>query len=153
MSSLLNLLQDEKKLVKLFLECLRNEQAALVAAEVERLGILGQQKLGLIDKLNDIESRRLSLIGHHNPLDKSAMHDWFAAHPEDSAAEAIWSEILSLARDARRLHQMNGELIRMHLEKTQEAIAVLTLRQKEVGLYGSDGQASSASGSRLVDSA
>ena len=127
MNSLLHLLQDEKQQVGLFLDCLRNEQAALVAAQIEELVTLSQAKLSLVDRLNDIESRRLSLIGHQNAGDKSAMSNWFATHPEDAAAKTVWADILELAREARGLHQMNGELIRMHLENTQEAIAILLM--------------------------
>lgn len=153
MSLLSSLLQEEKQQVALFLGVLREEQATLAAARVEQLAALGHRKLALTESLNALEARRTDFIGQAQGEDKLAMTRWFDEHPEEHDAKACWLDILALAQEAKRLHFMNGELIRLQLEKTQEAIAILTLRQKEVGLYGSDGQTSNQSGSRLVDSA
>ncbi len=153
MTPLFLLLKDEKQSIMLFLNCLQREQAALVAAQVEQLGSINQEKLGLIERLNDIELRRLQMTGRSSAGDNGSMDEWFGAHPEEADAARIWPEILKLAREARKIHHTNGEFIQMHLDKTRETIAVLTHRQKEIGLYGSDGQASNQGGSRLVDSA
>jgi flagellar biosynthesis protein FlgN len=149
MTALERLLTEEKDLVVRFLDTLRKEQAALVEADVGTLQPLSDRKLGLIDQLNRVEASRIALISL--PPGKDSMLQWLTQHPEESGVRALWLKIISLARVARQMHQMNGELIAMHLAKTNEALSVLIQKQKDVALYSSDGQSSTGTGSRIVD--
>lgn len=149
MSALEKLLTEEKDLVVHFLDVLRKEQAALVEADAGILQMLGDKKLGLIDRLNQVEAGRIALITL--PPGKDSMLHWLTQHPEESGARALWLKIISLARVARQMHQMNGELIAMHLAKTNEALSVLIQKQKDIALYSSDGQSFTGTGSRIVD--
>lgn len=154
MSELQQLLEAEKGLVTRFLGLLREEQSALVEGLAETLSVLNQTKLELIDTLNTAEAARGAFIAASSTGNgKAEMKAWLLRHPAEKSARLLWEEILDLAREARQLHEMNGELIAMHLSKTSEAIDILTQRQKEAALYGSNGQAASGTGSRIVDSA
>lgn len=149
MSDLENLLAKEKELVVRFLDALRQEQAALVEGNAEALKPIGETKLHLVGELNGIEAERATLL----PLtaEKGGMMQWLKQHPNESNARNLWLKIMSLSRVARQMHEMNGELITLHLAKTNEALAILTQRQRDVALYGSDGQSSGGTGSRIVD--
>jgi len=81
------------------------------------------------------------------------MRTWLLAHPQEGEAGKLWDDILALAEEAKRLHTLNGELIALHLRKTTEAIDILSQRQRDKPLYGSDGQSTGGSGNRIVDSA
>lgn len=154
MSELEKLLGEEKGLVVRFLDTLRKEQAALIEGDAAALKPLSDSKLALVEQLNRVELSRSSLTAI--PSGGTGMHgmlQWLDRHPEESASRALWLKIISLARVARQMHAMNGELIAMHLAKTNEALAILVQKQKDVSLYSSDGQSASGTGSRIVDSA
>lgn len=154
MSRLKQLLEEEKGLVTRFLDVLREEQSALVEGLAETLSGLSQTKLELVNALNAAEAARGAIIAASTAGNgKAEMKAWLLRHPAERAASLLWEDILGLAQEARQLHEMNGELIAMHLSKTTEAIDILTQRQKEAALYGSNGQAASGTGSRIVDSA
>jgi flagella synthesis protein FlgN len=154
MSELEKLLGEEKGLVVRFLDTLRKEQAALVEGDAAALKPISEAKLLLVEQLNHAELSRSSLTALPNgEAGKNGMLQWFNQHPEENASKALWLKIISLARVARQMHAMNGELIAMHLAKTSEALAILVQKQKDVALYGSDGQSENGTGSRIVDSA
>lgn len=154
MSQLRRELLDETALLRRFIDVLREEQSLLTAGQADALAEVGATKLDLVEKLNAAEQSRLSLLGL-TPAQSSRQDtaEWFRLHPAESAARQSWEQLIALAREARELHVMNGELIAMHLAKTSETLDILTQRQSEASLYGSDGQAATGSGSRIVDSA
>lgn len=154
MSELEKLLGEEKALVVRFLETLRKEQAALVEGDAAALKPISEAKLALVEQLNHAELSRSRLTALPNgEAGKNGMLQWLNQHPEERPSKALWLKIISLARVARQMHAMNGELIAMHLAKTSEALAILLQKQKDVALYGSDGQSENGTGSRIVDSA
>lgn len=145
-----SLLAAEKTLVARFLDLLRQEQALLVCGEADSLRAVGQAKLDLVDQLNRAEAARIDFLSNEKT---ATMADWLKLLPTESPLREQWSDILELAREAKRLHILNGELINSHLARTSEAIAILTQRQKNEALYGSNGQTETGTGSRIVDSA
>jgi len=154
MSQLHRALLDEAALLRRFIEVLREEQSLLTSGQADALAEVGATKLGLVEKLNAAEQARLRLLGL-TPAQSSRqdMAEWLRQHPAESAARQSWEQLIALAREAREIHAMNGELIAMHLARTSEALDILTQRQSEASLYGSNGQAATGSGSRIVDSA
>ncbi|WP_298398036.1 flagella synthesis protein FlgN [uncultured Azonexus sp.] len=154
MSQLHRALLDETALLRRFIEVLREEQSLLTSGQTDALAEVGATKLDLVEKLNASEQARLRLLGL-TPAQSSRqdMAEWLRRNPAESAARQSWEQLITLAREAREIHAMNGELIAMHLARTSEALDILTQRQSEASLYGSDGQAATGSGSRIVDSA
>lgn len=154
MSQLHRALLDETALLRRFIEVLREEQSLLTSGQTDALAEVGATKLDLVEKLNASEQARFRLLGL-TPAQSSRqdMAEWLRRNPAESAARQSWEQLITLAREAREIHAMNGELIAMHLARTSEALDILTQRQSEASLYGSDGQAATGSGSRIVDSA
>lgn len=146
------LLASEVEAVKRLIDLLTQEQSALKAATPEALAEIGPQKTGLIEHLNLLESQRVTLIAASGKDARTAMEQWLGKRPADSAAKTQWQDLLELARQAKSLNELNGKLLNMHLQQTSQALAALS-RQSAPGLYGSDGQASALTGSRIVDSA
>jgi len=154
MSKLAALTEQEIGLMTELLARLKEEQDALKIGDAAALPALGDAKLGLIDQLNAIESARAEFLGCKAGLDvRASMTDWLAAHPDQQPLAASWKKLLDLARQARLLHEINAKLVGMHLQQTNEMLGALTSPAHQNALYGSDGQASPASGSRIVDSA
>lgn len=155
MSQLADLLVRELAQLSDFIALLEDEQQALKQGEVSQLQAITPRKQEMASALNETENTRLQLISlqpGENP--KSAMERWLAERPGEVSAHTSWQELLNAAIRAKRLHEINGGLIGMHLQHTNEmleALGVATSRQAT--LYGSNGMTEMQSGSRIVDSA
>lgn len=154
MSEIAAILKRENDSLSRFVQVLLEEQTLLRTAQAEGLPAITQEKLRLVDKLNQLGAERRGLLPQSTTTDDAAaMSRWLAAHPSDREAASTWQNLLDLAREARQMHERNGKLVTILLQKTNEALAILTQRAPEHTLYGSDGQAAASTGSRLVDSA
>lgn len=154
MSTLSALTEQEIGLMTDLLSRLKEEQDALKNGNAGALPTLGEAKLKLIEQLNAIETARSQFLLCKGGTDvRAAMQAWLAAHPDQLTLATSWNKVLDLARQAKLLHEVNGKLVGMHLQQTNEMLAALTSPAQQNTLYGSDGQASLASGSRIVDSA
>jgi flagellar biosynthesis protein FlgN len=80
------------------------------------------------------------------------MKIWLGRQPDNQTAAVNWENLLDLAREAKQLHELNASLVGMNLQQTNEALAILR-KPAQHTLYGSNGQTSPFSGSRIVDSA
>ena len=153
MSVLAAILDQEIVLLSSFIALLEKEQSALKLGESTLLPGICEQKLALIAQLNAQESTR----GNALQLNADNLHtgtiQWLQAHPDDRNAADRWKKMIELARNAKHLHELNGRLVQMHLQQTNELLASLTRKAEQNTFYGSNGQAQSVTGSRLVDSA
>ena len=61
--------------------------------------------------------------------------------------------LTTLASQARELNQLNGRIINMRLQRTQEALAVLRNNDSTTPVYGPDGQAQGSGKGRPLTSA
>lgn len=146
--------QREVELVSRFIDLLTEEQAVLTRGDAPALADIDSTKITVVAQLNALEDERRSAIGMpdiQNP--RQAMTEWLAAHPDEIEAAAKWAQVVELSSRAKQLHDLNVSLLTMRLHKTTEALAILTGQSRQPSLYGSNGQASQASGSRIVDSA
>lgn len=146
--------EREIALITRFVDLLKEEQATLRGTDSAALPELGSAKAALVEQLNILEDQRVAALAM--PSDekpRAAMEQWLAANPSQRAAAVNWTKLLELAEEARQLHHLNAGLVALHLQRTQEALAILNGRTASETLYGSDGQTATASGSRIVDSA
>lgn len=154
MSTLARITAQEISLLSDFIGLLKHEQEALKQAEAMALPEITERKTRLVEQLNTLEGERgrfLSLKAGENI--KTAMTRWLDQNPGDKNAAVDWKKMMFLAREAKQLHEQNGQLIKIHLQQTGELLAVLIRQSPQNTLYGSDGQAWQSSGSRIVDSA
>lgn len=154
MADLAAITEREVALIARFVELLREEQDSLRSTDPSRLPELAAAKAELAQQLNGLEDERVAALGVGEGVKpRAAMDIWLAANPAQRAAAINWQKLLTLAEEARQLHQLNAGLVALHLQRTQEALAMLNGRSTSETLYGSNGQTASASGSRIVDSA
>jgi flagellar biosynthesis protein FlgN len=148
------ILDSEIEAVRRLLSLLEDEQKALRDATPELLSQIGPQKAELITRLNQLEEQRVAQLpdlgNKMNP--QLAMSTWLGQQKSDDIAHSLWSTLLELARQAKTTNELNGKLVALHLQHTNQALSALS-RQTDPGLYGSNGQASTLTGSRIVDSA
>ena len=155
MSELGSLTEQATGLVAELLAVLEQEKLLLAQGDAPSLLPLGERKTRLIERINALEARRAQMLGCENAAGVSqAMTAWLGKHPEQASLAGNWKKLLDLAREAKRLHEINAGLLGMQLRRTDEILAALT-RQTTDGntLYDSGGQTASASGSKISDSA
>lgn len=151
MTRLAQILQQELSLVDEFLTLLNREQIALRDIQPESLGDVVAAKHRLVDRMNQLAAERARLsIGDLTP---QAMTTWLTKQVGEKEASVLWPKLIERAREAKRMHELNGQLITIHLNRTTDALRVLGQQQSSHTLYGSDGQAFSGSGSRIIDAA
>ena len=154
MSALGKLIEREITLISRFVTSLQEEQEALKAANPESLPTIHEEKSRLVDQLNALENERIQLVGGSaNMPDRERMAAWLQVHPNEKTVAGHWKKLIELAQEAKRLSDLNAALVKLHLEKTTQALAILTRHAQENLFYGSDGQAATYTGSRIVDSA
>lgn len=154
MSALSKTLEREIDLISRFHISLQEEQEALKSALPELLPKIHEAKSLLVDELNALENERLKLIeGFSHLPDRKRMDAWIKGHPTETQIANQWQKLLELARSAKQQSDLNASLVKLHLEKTSQALAILTRHNQENTLYGSNGQAAAYTGSRIVDSA
>ncbi len=154
MQNIALLIDGEIEALVRLVSLMEQEQEALKTAKPETLSTLGDEKADLIKRLNFLEMERIDQIGATPGSDpKSAMTHWLDGHPAEIRVKSSWHSLLELARQAKALNELNGKLVAMHLERTEQALNALTPQRSNSGLYSSSGQATGLSGSRIIDSA
>lgn len=152
MNTVAALLKNEAALVVRFRDTLLLEQEILRSGSSDDLAKISTEKLSLVESLNQagIERARTLSSSDETTIDMQA---WFSAHPHETKSITIWEGLLKVAREAREINELNGSLISALHQKTSDALAILTRGEAEQSLYSSSGQASSSTGSRIIDSA
>ncbi|MCB4360858.1 flagella synthesis protein FlgN [Quatrionicoccus australiensis] len=154
MADLASITKQEIDLVSGFVALLKKECEALKQANVSPLADLAMEKAQLIEQLNNLERMRATLLGVPDGQDiGAAMARWLESTPGQPGIAANWKKLMDLAREAKALNNLNSSLVSMHLNQTSELLSALTLQPQKQSLYGSNGQASQLTGSRIVDSA
>lgn len=148
------MLGQEAALLASFIALLKKEQEALKTVEISALPALGEQKTQLVDQLNALELARSRAFGAlPGESAKAAVDRWLDRNRGNAALVASWKKLLELAREAKQLHDLNARLVQMHLQQTNELLGALTQQAPGNSLYGANGQAWQATGSRIIDSA
>lgn len=153
-SAVAAIIEREIELVSRFVAVLNEEQDALKRGDVAALPELISRKTPLVDQLNAIEGERLGALNlPAATTERGVMEDWLARNSNDTVAAANWIKLLNFAREAKSLHELNAQLVDMHLRQTSETLSILTYQPEKSVLYGSSGQTMPTTGSRIVDSA
>jgi flagella synthesis protein FlgN len=152
MSILLQSTEAEADAVARFVELLKLERDALTSGEMGQLDALIQKKNDISAELQALTDRRNSLLaGMGFGSDRIGIEAWLAAQPANNAAQKMWLQILSLAKEARELNQLNGELIKMRMQHNSQALAILSSTSRQPNLYGPDGQSAPQNSRRIYD--
>lgn len=154
MTPLTGVLTREIDQVSRFVLLLKMEQEVLKSGQPDDLAKINEEKVKLVEQLNQLGTERTQSICELGPVaDQASMASWLAQRPQEKQSAVLWDRLIQIAREAKELHDLNGQLTGMHLRRTNDALAVLTERHQEKTLYGSNGQSSHLTGSRIVDSA
>ena len=149
----LKVVAEEADFVERFVRLLEEEKALLTEGRTEALAAAIEKKEALAAELDALARQRGDYLaaGGFSP-DRAGMESWSASHPGQTEVLAAWNRSLSLAARAKELNRVNGQLIRLHLRHTGEALEILLRKEDPLDLYGPDGRAT-ASGDQRIDDA
>ena len=154
MTACQQLVAEELDYVCRFHELLQTENQCLKSGALEDLEAISRKKSILIPELEARTRARLAFFEITEPTTASVNAGrWFAENPHEREAQKSWQDLLQKAAQARDLHKANEVLVSMLLQRTSAALDILVQRQREQTTYGSNGQASIPTGSRIIDSA
>lgn len=147
-------LAEELGELQQFCKALDTERGVLEKGQADKLPALVQETSRLATRLGHLLSEReqaLTQMGFESG--RRGMEAWLAQRPHDAGVQAAWQQLLSLAEEARRLQALNGKLIAVQLQHTQQALAALMSASGRPITYGPDGQQRVGGGGRALGSA
>ena len=151
-ASVLQPIAEEATAIKRFVDLLKLEQTSLSNGNTDDLLDFAEQKSELATQLNNLAAQRSALlVAQGFSADRAGVEAWCADHSSEKEAGTSWSELLSVAAEARELNRLNGELIRMRMQYNTNALEALRGGKNALDLYGPDGQSTPPGHSRIYD--
>ena len=122
---LANLFQQEIPLVQDFLNLLEQENNLLQNFRSEGLDDLVAQKNKLLPQIQDLENQRINLLNLPEKSESTsnsitAATDNLIAQIDDPKISILWEILRELAKNVQELNSQNGNLLGLHLNKTNE---------------------------------
>lgn len=141
-------LREEAEAARELATCLLNEQALLIAADVDALETGTMHKNALVLRMTALASQRLDRLASAGlPATKEGMQRWLEQVP---ALAESWRELQQYARQAQDINRTNGMLLNIHLTRNLQAINVLRQQPEGGDVYGPDGQRQLRAGARTL---
>lgn len=148
------LVSAELVVLRQFVEVLQREQAALTNGHTDSLMALAEEKVRHTEKLaalNKDRDTKLRTAGFGSGRD--GMKAWREAGNIPAKVLNDLASAIELAKEARRLNELNGKLVADRMQHNQQALNVLLSAAKQSALYGPDGQTHVGSTGRTLGSA
>lgn len=140
-------LSEETRLTMQLIELLKQEQAHLIAANIEGLMAITEEKSRAANEMNELAKRRYRCLATAGfDPQEGGMRVWLDTAAPKDIAEA-WNNLLTLAQSAKSLNSTNGLLIGKHMSRNQQALNILHGNQKN-SFYGPNGQTTTPNRSR-----
>jgi flagella synthesis protein FlgN len=131
-------LAQELQAARELLECLQQEQAHLIQADIAALAVCAERKNKLVGRMTALaEARLASLAGAGQPATEAGMLAWLAG--QQDAVRDDWQALLGLAASGKELNRTNGLLIHQHMNRNQSGLQALR-GGGQPAVYGRDGQ-------------
>lgn len=141
-------LPEETRLARALLDLLKTEQDKLIAADIDGLNAVTEEKTSLVVQLSQLATARHGMLGAAGfDANEGGMQVWLnqAGSPD---AHQSWKELLSLAEAAKEANRVNGMLITKHLARNQAAINTIKGAGTGQAFYGPNGQSDVSSTGR-----
>lgn len=148
------LVSAELGVLRQFVEVLQREQAALTDGLTDSLMALAEEKVRyaeLLSAMNKDRDAKLRAAGFSAGRD--GMKAWREAGNIPVKVQNNLASAIELAKEARRLNELNGRLVADRLQHNQQALNVLLSAAKQSALYGPDGQTHIGPAGRTLGSA
>ncbi len=136
-------LSEENKAARSLLQLLQQEQDRLVAAKIDGLEALTEEKAKLVARMTELATLRHNALASAGFEPKeTGMKAWLEKIASQTVSKS-WSDLLTLMRHAKEMNRTNGLLISKHLARNQVALNTLQGTPQGGNFYGPDGQTKS----------
>lgn len=140
--------EQDVVLVNKLLAVLSREQTSLVAADVDAIESLLEEKSALLQSLSSVATARYELLGNNGfEANESGMAAWLGQQSK-SALNASWTNLQKSLAQAKEMNRLNGMLIGRHFSRNQQMLNQLQGTTESSGVYGRNGQAAAGAISR-----
>lgn len=144
-------LDGERQAADSLLQLLRQEQAALVDGDVERMSTLTDDKAKSASRMAQLAKSRHELLASAGFAPTEAgMQEWLTSVHATAADKTAWDALLAVAANANELNRINGLLIGQHMARNQVALNILQGNADSGGIYGPNGQSANKIGGRRL---
>jgi flagella synthesis protein FlgN len=147
------ILSEETRALRAFLDLLEQERKALHDGDADRLLALADEKNRSSGQLSRLALRRSQWFAAAGlGSGATAVSAWLNRLPPEAPQRGAWQALLDAALRARALNEECGALIRTRMQHNRQALAVLLAASDQATLYGPDGQAFAGPGKRHLGS-
>lgn len=144
-------LREEHVAMSSLLALIQREQGQLVVMDVDLLGALTTSKNLLVNQISALSvGRHAALAAAGFAPREDGMTAWLQQADAGDEANALWTALLAMTREAKELNRVNGMLINKHLVHTQSALQALRPAASGANTYGPSGQTMSGPSSGRV---
>lgn len=131
-------LSQELDFARQLQNCLRQEQAELIRADVDALAQTAERKTSIVNQMYTLAQSRLqALAAAGYPATDTGIVAWLAT--QDGVVHANWQSLLAVVAEGKALNRTNGLLIHQHMARTQAGLQALQ-GGVQPAVYGRDGQ-------------
>lgn len=153
-ASIAQLVSDELTVLRQFVDVLQREQAALTDGQTDSLMALANEKVRYAQQLAALnKDRDTKLVAAGFGSGRSGMLTWHTAANVPAKVQNDLASVIELAKEARRLNELNGKLAADRMQHNQQALNVLLSAAQQSTLYGPDGQTHAGPAGRTLGSA
>ncbi len=143
MSNVISFEQDAK-LANELLDILSREQTNLIAADIDAMEVLLEEKGILLNQINEtMHNRYQSLKNSGFDPNEEGMMEWIKLQDKPSVRQA-WILFQKTLTQAKQMNRVNGLLITKHFNNNQQKLNWIT-GNSNPGVYGSNGKTTSQS--------
>jgi flagellar biosynthesis protein FlgN len=148
------LISAELGVLRQFVNVLEREQTALTEGSTDSLMDLAQEKVRYAERLAALhKDRDAKLLAAGMSSGRSGMQSWRETGDLPVKVQNDLLNVIELAKESRRLNELNGRLVADRLQYNQQALNVLLTAAKQSALYGPDGQTHLGPSGRTLGSA
>lgn len=153
-SGIAELISAELGVLRQFVDVLQREQAALTGGHTDSLMALATEKVRHAEQLATLnKSRDAKLQSAGLGSGREGIQAWRDEGSIPLVVQNNLATLIELAKEARRLNELNGKLVADRLQHNQQALNVLLSAAKQSTIYGPDGHTQVAPSGRTLGSA
>lgn len=124
MTALLSLLQNIQQQSQQLLDCLQQEKLALKNNQLEELSEISNQKLALLDQLEQLDKQRSASSANENFND-------FVANSNNTGLISQWDVCRKTIAECQKQNEINGRLINKRSQMNQDILSILSGRKQQ----------------------
>ncbi|TCK18876.1 flagellar biosynthesis/type III secretory pathway chaperone [Thiogranum longum] len=142
-------LAQEVECSRQLMGCLDSERSALIERDLDALETTTQQKLDCSQQLEQLETRRGSLVeslGFENTPD--SLQRCFKTLPCAERLSTLWQQVLGNIESCRATNLSNGSILESGRQHVEQALCILRGQTGAPSVYAQDGETRANLGQR-----